>query len=331
MLKCTFRSILSCAICAVLPFSLVIINSEIAKLEILRWNRRSGDESQQRPRADTIEYLEIGTQTFDTLAQDMPTARGVSVDMIREYVDINRQRADPNSGKIFLNAAVVGEGKKIDNIPIFMWNQLFVWNTSECYTRGATNCGCTSSESSPGKIELRSLGITILGKSAGCLSPKVLGAHTIWKLNPEVVKKVQPANKAHLLASKHEVNALTPAELMRQLRVVQSKRLKIDAEGYDAEIIQAFASYMRSTSGLLFRPEHLQWECFHLSTGDLKRSMETMQTFGYSCMFEGQQHRSANFSQKGGDCLCHKLAQSSISNAFVWDQGRRCLQAVRSL
>merc|ERR1712066_445298 len=89
-----------------------------------------------------------------------------------------------------------------------------------------------------------------------------MGMHSVdasWYDADAVAFPVFPASKRSLLLERRLVPAVTPAELLRRFNISNVRHLKVDAEGYDWRIIEAFTKCMALSD--LLRPDEISWEC----------------------------------------------------------------------
>lgn len=229
-----------------------------------------------------LDYLEIGTEIRGTLSEIRPGV-GASVEMIQEYVAVLQSRAQPGSGKLFINAAVIGHVGALNTtsgdtgaLLINMVNPLFILHGC---TKYPFECGCVPGNNSATAGHLRRLGIQVLSLN-GCLSHDFLGMSSVKQ--PLLLEQVvTPRERIPLLLMRRRVPVLTVAALMKQLQVTNVRHLKVDVEGYDDYLMYAFANYMWRHHE--FRPLEMSWECIHLPPISQARSMFVFQSYGYRC------------------------------------------------
>lgn len=250
-------------------------------------------------KGSTLDYLEIGTHTYETLSGARGNVTGLSVDMVNEYVATLEKEANRSKhfGKQFVNAAVTGL-EAAGNVSMFRFKARYAEMGHRCnvLNHGLSEkyrCMCSKDENNTVQQELRDMGIKIKTRS-GCLSGWALASHSVGEPFYEQAKNIEPIEKAKLLCEERSVPMLTPRAILQNLNIANVLSLKIDVEGFDAKVVGAFANYMESEEGQEFRPTEFQWECKHLLLDDELQSLKRIEPFGYAC------------SRLKFDCMCNR-------------------------
>eukprot|EP00929_Paragymnodinium_shiwhaense_P092536 TRINITY_DN52476_c0_g1_i1.p1 TRINITY_DN52476_c0_g1~~TRINITY_DN52476_c0_g1_i1.p1 ORF type:complete len:308 (-),score=71.70 TRINITY_DN52476_c0_g1_i1:638-1561(-) len=230
-----------------------------------------------------VDYIEIGTQTFDTLSDSRPDKIGLSVDMVREYLSMLKYRSQSKVGKLYTSAAIVPSPSSA--VVIHKVKERFVEECKgpcplKCNATTWRRCGgCKGSYQKEIREELERAGLRVLTKTR-CLPWWSLGMNSLNSSWHDWLP-VTPLSKVDYLLERRRVKSQTPEQLLLQFNIVAAEHLKVDAEGYDGRIVAAFADLMRRRKR--FRPKQISWECKGLGMPEIVGVVRKLQRLGYLC------------------------------------------------
>lgn len=204
------------------------------------------------------DFIEIGTSDFETLAQQYPDARGISVEPIKKYLD----RLPNRDNLIKCNAALVTEAQYVKD------STLDVFYVSEEI------------------IDKNNLGLWMKGcNSVG----KPHDFHVGYFHDPGVWHDAEDRTKLASrnlleegLVTKESVPVITWRLLVHQYNIGRIKVLKTDTEGMDAILIRDILQFYWDNHRMGDLPELIHFEDnAHTDKAEMKTTKEMMSMFGY--------------------------------------------------